>query len=98
MSETSGNASMGSERNARTPVPTNSTVIRTRNSGWCSANATILWIMRATAGRYARQLRVRQRLEELLEEQTSRRDHMDTQLQSFRNRYQAVPLDADLNV
>src|SRR2546426_11373053 len=87
MSETSGKASIGNERNARTPAPINSTVISARNSGWSSANATTFWIMPAALG-----LRVRQRLEELFEQQAPRGHHALSRLQTGLDRHDAVPL------
>src|SRR2546427_12716851 len=90
MSETSGKASIGNERNARTPAPINSTVISARNSGWASANATTFWIMPAALG-----LRVGQRLEELFEQQAPPGHHALSRLQTGFDRPAPVPPGAD---
>src|SRR5437879_2252949 len=90
MSAAPRDGSIGSDRNARTPGPMNSTVIRTTNSGWSSANATTFWIMPAAPG-----LRVRERLEELFEQQAPRGHHALTRLQTSLDRHDAVPLAAD---
>src|SRR5438309_1095221 len=83
MSETSGNASIGSDAKATTPAPTNNTVNRRMNSGWPSAKATTRRITRSRASR---------QLEQPLHEQAARCYDALTAGQAVANRDDTVLL------
>src|SRR2546430_8343936 len=88
MSETSGNASIGSDAKATTPAPTNNTVNRRMNSGWPSAKATTRRITRSRASR---------QLEQPLHEQAARCYDALTAGQAVANRDDTVLLRPDLH-
>src|SRR5471030_1180163 len=100
MSETSGNASIGSVANAATPPAMNSTVISATNSGWCRANATMRLIMpRRRAQRTVNRSRAGfRRGEQLLEQQDVRGHDPRAGRQPALDRHDAVVAGADVHL
>src|SRR5262249_21147529 len=95
VSVTSGKASIGSDLNAAKPPAMKRRVPRTMNSGFCSANATMLLII-GTAPRSNRGAAAQLPMD-TMQEQVAFDDHFLAELQAGGDARHAVPHGVDLH-
>src|SRR6516162_2351131 len=89
VSETSGNASMGSRRNAVTPRPTNSTAMSATNSGCRRAKATTRWIIGGARP---------DSVEQLLQQDAALRHHALARVHARRDQHTVVVFVVDVDL